>query len=330
MQRTAGVSKSQTLLLVLAGILLIGWGILPAKASASEISSQTAQVIPPGASCPQITASNLTPYVYDGALHSFEFTVPDASYVAVAGSVDEKGLPFYLMTRWGAPAGALKVHVDIETTPIKGSLPLTVTLLSARGAGQPVCVTMVSMSVGSGPIQTIPAALPSTPATPPVSSTYTPTTQTGTGGVKGTTQGGTSSGTTGTSSLPSGNASAFQSVITLSSLQSLAAKACATPLAAQRTWLILLLAYILIVGLALWAEFPMSVPSMRTPERVAAIILVLLLLLLGFWYFSASCRTALWMPLAAVLIAVLGLLAAFRNHPRVVQLLSTQDTKTPS
>jgi hypothetical protein len=83
----------------------------------------------------------------------------------------------------------------------------------------------------------------------------------------------------------------------------------------------------LIVGAILWAEFPMSVPWARTPERIATIILVLLLLLLAFWYFSISCRAALWMPLVAFLVAVLGLLAAFWNHPRVTQLLLIQETK---
>ena len=77
----------------------------------------------------------------------------------------------------------------------------------------------------------------------------------------------------------------------------------------------------------MWAEFPMSLSWARTPERIATIILVLLLLLLGFWYFSVSCRAALWMPLVAFLIAVLGLLAAFWNHPRVTQLLLIQETK---
>ncbi len=345
MQRAAGVLKPQTLLLVLTGFLLIGWGMAVTPAHADTISSQTAQVLPTGGTaCPHITTSNLTPYIYDGALHSFEFTVPDTSYVAVAGSVGNTGLPFYLMTRWGAPASALKVHVDIETTLIEGTLPLTVTLLSAHGAGQPVCVTTVSMSVVKpGAVQTAPASSSGTPATPPTSSTYTPA-QTSGGNTNTGKQGAISGGTAETpgiigapgnegiepSNPVSENATGVAQSATLGSLQSLASKACATAPAAQRTWLILLLAYALIVGLALWAEYPLSLPSMRTPERVAAITLVLLLLLLGFWYFSADCRTALWMPLAAVLIAVLGLLAAFRNHPRVMQLLPMQNTKISS
>ncbi|PIR84208.1 hypothetical protein COU18_00445 [Candidatus Kaiserbacteria bacterium CG10_big_fil_rev_8_21_14_0_10_51_14] len=102
---------------------------------------------------------------------------------------------------------------------------------------------------------------------------------------------------------------------------------CVSEASAYRLWLILLVLFVLIVGAALWAEFPMSVSWARTPERIATLILVLLLLLLGFWYFSATCRAALWMPLVAFLIAILGLLAAFWNHPRVTQLLLSQNVK---
>lgn len=327
MQRIGRGLAPHTLLLISVGLLLIGWAIAPAAASADTISSQTAQVLPPGgATCPQITASNLTPYIYNGALDSFEFTISDPSYVALAGSVGGEGIPFNLMTRMGAPGG-LKIHVDIATTPITGTLPLNVTLLSARGAGAPVCLTTVAMTVVTGPIQSGPAA-------PPTSGSYTPT-QTQTGGGTGAARGSASTGNTtsgaGAASTvsaeksmgSSGNELASKAALAVGSLMSLTERACATPRSAERTWLILLLAYLVIVGAALWAEFPAGVSPMRTPERVAAIILVLLLLLLAFWYFSLQCRTALWMPLVAVLIAVLGLLAAFRNHPRITKLLAT-------
>jgi hypothetical protein len=66
----------------------------------------------------------------------------------------------------------------------------------------------------------------------------------------------------------------------------------------------------------------------QTPERVATAILVLLVLLLGFWYLSADCRAALWMPLVAFLIAILGLLAAFWNHPKMTRLLLIEEKTT--
>ena len=103
---------------------------------------------------------------------------------------------------------------------------------------------------------------------------------------------------------------------------------CATPASAYRLWLILLVLFALVVGGLLWLEFPVSWSWAQTPERVAAVILVLLVLLLGFWYLSASCRAALWMPLVAFLIAVLGLLAAFWNHPKMTQLFLLEEKKT--
>lgn len=310
MQRTGEVMKPQTFLLALAGLLLL-WAVVPISAHAAELSTQTAQVIPPGGNgCPAITATNFVAYVYDNTLNSFDFTVSDPAYVALAGSVGETGVPFNQMTRMLDAQGQLKMHVDIASAKITGTLPITVTLLSAR-PNQPVCVLVVSTTL------TAPSPIP-TPAAPakPIPPASTPKPEAP------------------QKPAPSGAGAATSAQIVSGSFASSIGQAfknaCATPVAAQRTWLVLLLAYTLIVGLALWAEFPMSLPMMRTPERVAGIILALLLALLAFWYFSASCRTALWMPLVAVLIAVLGLLAAFRNHPRVTQLLLIQSTRISS
>ncbi len=322
---------NQLLLFVLAATALsFSLAAFPVRASALEvsthISTQTAQVVPPGGSaCGPISATTFTPYIYDEALHSFEFTVPDASYVGLLGSVGNTSIPFRLITRRVDPSGAVRIHVDIATTPVRGTLPLQVTLLSAR-TGQPVCMSLVSMSVvGSGPaVQSKPVAVtqpalttvesaPTSPSSSPTSAVTVPSTS--------------SSGTAPwTTSTQRGTTSATSSSV-VSTMQNALQNLCASDAGAYRLWLILLVLFTLIVGAALWAEFPMSMPCARTPERVAMIILGLLLLLLGFWYFSVSCRAALWMPLLAFLIAVLGLLAAFWNHPRVTQLLLIQDPK---
>ena len=294
----------------------------PVKASALEISSQTIQAIPPGGnSCPQVTAANFTPYIYDGALDSFEFTISDPSYVALIGSAGDTPISFQLMTRSIDATGALRVHADIASTRVIGTLPISVTLLSAR-SGRPVCMTVVSMSVGSGSatIQPIVPVVSTTPKPSIVSVAPKPTV------VMPTSKP--------TATLPS--ASATQNVLTtgsasgsvVSTVKNPLSNVCSSDAGAYRLWLILLVLYTIIVGAALWAEFPMSLAWARTPERIASIILALLLLLLAFWYFSISCRAALWMPLVAFLVAVLGLLAAFWNHPRVTQLLLIQEKKT--
>lgn len=320
--KQVGFSIYQLSFFVLAAtVLTFLLTALPTKASALEVVAQTAQVLPVGGnSCAPVSVANFTPYIYDGALHSFDFTISDPSYVALMGSVGNTSVPFNLMTRRVDASGMLRVHVDIATTPIVGTLPIKVTLLSSR-TGSPVCLTVASMSVGSGPVvvQTVPADTTYTytaPSAAPVTTTAQPA--------------------AGPVSAPSvaPEAPALTTSVTpspvVNTMSNPLRNVCATDVGAYRLWLILLVLYTLIVGAALWAEFPMAASWARTPERIATIILGLLLLLLAFWYFSISCRAALWMPLAAFLIAVLGLLAAFWNHPRVTQLLLIQETKTTS
>lgn len=322
--------NSLLLLVIAVSAFLFLLVAFPLKTSALEVSThmstQTGQVVPPGGSaCGPVSATTFTPYIYDGALHSFEFTLPDASYVGLLGSVGDTSIPFWLTTRRVDASGNLRIHVDVETTPVRGTLPLQVSLLSAR-TGQPVCLSVVSMTVvGSGPVAlqnkpvtvtqpapTIVENASTSPSSSPTLAVTVPRTSSGTAPWTTSTQRGTTSATS--SSVVSTMQNALQNL-------------CASDAGAYRLWLILLVLFTLVVGAALWAEFPMSMPWARTPERVAMIILGLLLLLLGFWYFSVSCRAALWMPLLAFLIAVLGLLAAFWNHPRVTQLLLIQDPK---
>src|SRR3990167_10491361 len=88
--------------------------VLPAITSAAtDVSSITTKLLPPGgASCQQLAVSSVTPYVYDGALHSFDVVIPDGSYVAIAGSAGNTVIPFRLMTRSTRPDGQLRIHTD--------------------------------------------------------------------------------------------------------------------------------------------------------------------------------------------------------------------------
>lgn len=314
-----GFSSYQLLLFVLASVAFsIALAAFPIKAFALDATTQTRQVLPVGGNaCPQVSATNFVPYIYDGALHSFEFTISDPSNVAILGSVGNTSIPFNLMTRKTDTSGAVRIHVDVAPTPVSGSLPITVTMLSAR-SGSPVCLTVVSVNAVSG-LQAIPnTSTTNVPATPTVSAA--PSTPSATAAPRPI-----SSDPVPTTQKVLTTSTATGSVV--STFQNPLKNMCSSDTSAYRLWLILLVLYMLIVGALLWAEFPMSLPWARTPERIASIILALLLLLLAFWYFSISCRAALWMPLAAFLIAVLGLLAAFWNHPRVTQLLLIQETK---
>lgn len=317
MKHTATVaSYYQPLFTALAvSALFLVIGILPIKAHADIVSVQTQQVLPPGQNtCQPLTVTAFTPYVYNNNLEAFEFTVSDPSYVALAGSVGNTSVPFNFMTRREDASGNLRIHVDINSTQVNGTLPITITMLSAGVPGGPTCVAVITMNVGSGPVvgQTYPT-YPTYPTTP--AQTTTPSKPAG----SKTSAAPTSTGMTPSTSVATATSAA--------GMTSPLAGLCSSQASAFRLWLILLVVYALIVGALLWAEFPLSWSWAQTPERIATIILVLLLLLLGFWYFSAACRAALWMPLLAFLIAILGLLAAFWNHPRVTQFLLVEENR---
>jgi hypothetical protein len=76
-------------------------------------------------------------------------------------------------------------------------------------------------------------------------------------------------------------------------------------------WFILLVIYLIVVAVVIFAE-PWFLE--RSVLGATAAILVPLILLLAFWYFSAACRAASWIPVVACVIAVVGLFLAFREY----------------
>ena len=270
-------------------------------AAATTVNVQTAQVLPPGGnSCTPLSAAGFIPYIYDGSLHSFEFNVPDISYVAIAASAGSTNIPFAQMTRRVGPGGALRVHVDIETTPVGRSLPIRITMLSAKGSGQPVCIAGVlvssidSISAAPSPAPT-PSPLPTPAPRPGVRPTPSPS-------VSPTPlPAPTPSPTTGpaaTSAPVTGNI--FE-------------KMCAGG-GAARMWFVLLAIYALIVAAAVLGQ-PQLPAAIRSQEWIAGAIVVPFLLLFGLWYFVEACRTTSWVPAIAILIALAGLGGAFWYRP---------------
>ena len=327
-----GAIESLFFVLVAVGMFAFSIGMMPGKAAAAEIINvQTRQVLPPGGnSCPLLPASSFTPYIYNNALDSFEFTIPDASYVAITGTAGNTPLSFFVMARKIDSSGNLRVHVDIPSMSLTNTVPIQITLLSSP-PGKPTCLSVVSMTIGSGPLQgpipqVNPQATPSIPASAP-SSSMSPApagTSMNTPNSAGTTM--SNATATQTSASGTGNAAVAGSVV--NTMQNPIAGLCATQSAAYRLWLLLLVLYVLLVGALLWAEWPLSWAWIRTPEWLAAGILVPFILLLGFWYFSDSCRAGWFVPVIAIIIALAGLFAAFWNHPRVTQLLLIEDTNS--
>ena len=287
-------------LLVLAAVL-VSFIIIPKQTSAAELSAQTAQVLPPGGStCAPLAVSGFTPYVYGGALHSFEFYVQDAWYVALIGSAGGTSIPFNTMTRRAGPSGSVQIHVDVATTPVAGTLPIAVTLLSAKGSGQPVCISVVTATVqSSGSVAVIVPISPSPVATPAPAPTPAKPAPTTVGPAKATPTPVTTGGVMATSPL-------------LARIQNSLHDACVADGGAVRIWFFLLAVYALIVCAALFWR-PTQIPPAYGKEWVAGAITIPFILLFGFWYLVESCRVSPWVPAFAVLIALAGLATAFWN-----------------
>ena len=294
MKATRVAIRSLLLLLLLGVAAVVVTIAFPSQTSAAEVSVQTSQLLPPGGNtCQTLQVSGFTPYVYDNALNSFEFTLPDSSYVAILGSVGNTSIPFQLMTRRIDASGALHVHVDIATTPVVGTLPISVTLLSAKGSGQPVCISVITTSIQSagGSVSKAPTTQPVGGVTKkPVASTGTATTT-----VVGTLE-------NGSATLP-----------IVGSTESVLKNLCSGGVASV-LGIILLAIYALLMWLAISAEKPW-VTAIRPLEWTAVAIIVPLILLLGLWYFPESCRAQTWVPVVGILIALGAIIATYKNHP---------------
>ncbi|MBI2610674.1 hypothetical protein HYW60_01930 [Candidatus Kaiserbacteria bacterium] len=301
------ITRTRYVLAVSVFALLVSFIIIVPSFASAEVAVQTAQLLPPGSNtCAPASVTGFTPYIYNGALHSFELTVGDSAYVAIAATVGSVNIPFNQMTRMGAPAGAVRIHADLPSTPIGRGLPIFVTMLSAKGSDQPVCITTIATNVTPSGELSLTAPPPSpvpapTPVRPPVSTTApkpkpplapapSPVSKPATGTVvaKGTT--------TATSSV-------------FATTQNILKDICAGA-GANRLWFILLLLFAAIVAFAVFGQSQMP-PAMRTQEWTAAAIVVPFLLLFGLWYFAESCRTSPWVPVIATIIALAGLAIAF-------------------
>ena len=302
---------------LLLAVIVVGVGIVamsavfPSHVFAAEVSVQTAQLLPPGSNtCAPLAASGFTPYVYDNALHAFEFTLQDSSYVAVIGTVGNTNIPLNQMRRQIDSTGALRIHADVATTQIRGSLPITVTLLSAKGPSQPVCVSVVVTTLlGSGSAAPTPAPAPSSGASSaPAPKPSTPAAAATTSKTKPSSVGDKDKTKTGTSTAA---LAVTQNVVT-------ALKDICSPKNAPTLWVILLVLYAAGVAAVVFGK-PKMPAFMQSQESIAAAIVVPFLLLFGLWYFAESCRINAWAPAIATIIALAGLSVAFWEKPKSVQ-----------
>lgn len=280
---------------------------VPAFASADTIKSETLTFIPaPGASCVPLQATNFNAFVYDGALHSFEFTVPDASYVAVGGSVGEGVVPFWLTSRRVDQTGALRIHVDLPTTPVVSTLPATINLLSSKN-GQPTCVSTISMSITprsglTGGTTSNPVGVPSPVSVPATTPVTTPAP------IKDTPVVEAPAKTEGVVSAPIPAA--------ISSTQAFIAKLCTYNNGSQ-VWALLLALYALIVAAALLTPIRSIWGIEEWVLRLGAVAIPLGFLI-AFWFVAESCRAGYMSLIASLIVGGAGAYGVYRTQPAII------------
>lgn len=291
-------------------VAAIAFCVAPLSASADTIQSSSQTLIPAqNASCTAIQATDFNAYVYDGAVHSFNFVIPDASYVAVGGSVGEGIVPFWLTSRRVDASGALRIHVDLPTTPVAANLPATITLLSSK-PGQPTCVATISMVItprqgdAGGTTQT-PVQ---TPGTTPV--TYTPSGSYVPGNTKPTEQKPTEEAVSSEEAVPA----AIPAAITKT--QAFVAKMCAFNDGSQ-VWALLLALYALIVAVALLAPIR-SFFGIESWVLRLAIVAIPLGFLIAFWLVAEGCRAGYMSLIASLVLGGAGAYGVYRSQPVII------------
>lgn len=286
-------------------IVAAAFAFVPTNASAASITVNTAQVTPGTPSCLAPTVSGFEFFVYDNELHSFDVLVSDPSYVAVAGSAGDMPIPFVQMTRRITAAGALRIHTDIDSTPLSQSMPIVITLLSAKSSGSPICLTQVTITPSAEEqtaLEEIPRTVADTGAYPvaPVRPTVS-----GDDAAAGEAPAG---------AVATSIATASDSVTKAFSRvkDSVKSGACGAGNSTSRLWFIFLVLYVLSLG-----AIALSRPPTTEPYPLAwlfSAILIPLILLAAFWYVLSACGVSKWVPLLAAAAGVVGIIIALRGN----------------
>ncbi|OGG53053.1 hypothetical protein A3C20_03025 [Candidatus Kaiserbacteria bacterium RIFCSPHIGHO2_02_FULL_55_25] len=296
-------TKATITLFAIAGLAL---PVFASAATVSGLVSPTQQLLPRGANtCAPLQVQSVNPYIYNNNLDSFDVTITDPSYVSVIGSVGNTGIPLSFMTRRMNADGTLRIHVDIQSTPVNGILPVSLTLLSAP-SGKPVCVSVVSFTL-TGPAKPVKITPVTTTSVAPEPAPVTNNEE--------------------TSEEATTSPFVTASPVVGGGLQSSLTKACEAA-GPYQLWFILLALFMVVIGLVAFAEPPLG---NKGPGVPLAAILVPLVLLLGFWYLAPLCRVAGWIPVVLIVAAAIGLVTAFRDQemPLVKKAIQLPEAKPP-
>jgi hypothetical protein len=281
----------------------------------ADTAVAVSQILPQGAqTCPVLGATDITPYIYDGMLDSFDITISDASYVAVAAQVGDTAVPFTQMTRWFDQQTGMRIHADLPSTNLASDLPITVTLVSAHAGNTPItCVAMLRAVVPA----IVPAQpTPSTPVTTGTSQTPSATTaQYPWSHISYPTPSVTPH------TKPSNTGTSAPQLVTATHALG---TTCGTQNGPTKLWVVLCVLYAVFVWLL---ASQAGLGDKESRDWNVALVVAGFLALLFFWYISAACRTGSWAPILATVIACAGLIALTQSGGKGASILLLRDSQ---
>lgn len=275
---------------------------------------QTVQILPPGRSaCTPPAISGFTPYIYEGGMHSFEFYVSDASYVAVAGLVGETPVPFYYVSRRNMD-GTLRIHVDLPTTNIRTNTPIQITMLSMAAPGLPTCLSAFSTSVSR---ETTPAAhdaqerptpKPLTENTGKMPEIAVAPKEEASGATPVTTQ----KEDFGRETEKKESATKNPIVSAFSTLGQVVVSMCSAKETTKRLWAFLVAVFALLIVGIVFGTLP-AISNFSPVYMKLAAIAIPLILLAGLWVLSPACRPGVWPLFALTALSVAAAYGVFQD-----------------
>lgn len=287
------VPFAHSLVLVISTVLFMGSFALPSSAEAAYgyggfgTYGSGGTGITTGTICSSPTASNFTPYVYNGHLDSFEYTIENPqgdSHLPLSISVVGEDVDLLYVSVWKIPgSNNVLVHVDVpESIALGKDVEIDVTHLQITQGPPPICISgavfHVKLADSYTPSVTYPAN--TTPVSTP---TNQPTQQPATNTVPVVN--------TDTPVVPAATTTG-------------AGEQC-TSLGAW--WLALLALLDILVSATLLVM--MSVIA-KTNLRLALAVLIPPAFFIAVWYFFNSCHTNTWLPILAIILAIIVLIGS--------------------
>jgi hypothetical protein len=304
-----GKKRFVTTYIVALFVMSVTLSAYPASALANTLLP--IQVLPPaaGKSCPPVSTSEVSPHVYGGQLDSFDITVSDAKYVAVATVVNNSPVAYRYLTRWVNTDGTIRTHVDLQPTPVGQGVYITITYMSVQSTntGSITCIFTVPALIQTEhymPLNQSSETKHQAQADKPLS-------------VPGDKPTGTVS--LATSSVVIKDKINPGIVGAASSLRSLCIDG-----GAKRLWVVLLILFGLFAFML--STQKLEGGSVMRDWNIGLILLVFIGLQI-FWYASAQCRTGAWAPAFATLIAIAGLLYSMFKPDDKHEILLLNDGK---